>query len=114
MNTDEQTKLRIATSKLLDARAAFLSLFEDAVVSILPPVERAIVARAIERDADTKNETPVLAAIYRHALASRDVILNERQTDDANTFIDEMMQDAAEEVCMIVKGGQGNVTRLFV
>lgn len=62
MNVQIQT-LSSHTSEMLDAVAGFGDVFLDAVVSLLPPAAAGIVTRAVERDADNMNISPVLRLI---------------------------------------------------
>lgn len=117
MSTLECSELQNAVSEIFDMQASFFDRFEAAVVSILPPIERAIVERAIERDADVTNETPFLAAILARAhSARRDVY----EASDAHGLIKKAVEDAAADVCRIVDEGRGcsfaehaNVVRLM-
>ncbi|QGM45984.1 hypothetical protein [Methylocystis heyeri] len=104
MDTVELRALQRTVTELLDLKAIFLSRFEDAVISALPPDIRSLVEAAIEREAESEYKSRVLRAIRRHAFPSRVSILQDNSCHWIHEVVDDAVNAAKYEVIEIVKG----------
>ncbi len=106
MNTAEYHALQRTVGELLDLKAAFLTRFEDAVISSLPPDIRDLVESAIERETDCEYKSPVLNAIRRHAFPSRVSVLQDDCAAWTHEVIDDAVTTASYEVIELVANGR--------
>jgi hypothetical protein len=104
MDTAEHRALQRTVTELLDLKAIFLSRFEDAVISSLPPDVRSPVEAAIEKEAECEYTSPVLKAIRRHAFPSRVSILQDDTCYWIHEIVDDAVNAAKYEVIEIVRG----------